>query len=484
MEEVPEELEERKFALTDFQKKFLYTIGFVLITRVFFLIPAPGIDLHPLWETAGEAGRQLSFSTLHRFSVIALSIMPYLSAYMVVEILSLVISPLKSLRKDGYFGRTRLKRIALFTTFPFALLAGFGTAVGWENMRGAAGEVIALSPGWPFRILIALTLTAGTFITVWIAELITTKGIGHGVSILLLAEFAENILLEFLQGTPLLYELGALGYLLILAAIVVGLIALILLMEKGCRRISVKYCDGVEAFVPLKFTSAGITPVYWASLLISLPISILGLIDFERLQEMHSILRPGGAIYYMVYAIVIIFFYYLFTALFYSPKKIETILRNSKVSIVSPLRELEESFFNRRFKAMIAIAASYLLCLVFIAPYILSRFFRLYLGGIGLITAVTIMLDLMEEVRLRKKGINLVKVAELHDVPMAGLLKSLFEQKGLPCFLRGYYHRALLYFFGPYIEISILVPEDKAADARELVTTYFDSNLLTPNARA
>ncbi|MGZ3597794.1 MAG: putative signal transducing protein, partial [Syntrophales bacterium] len=129
------------------------------------------------------------------------------------------------------------------------------------------------------------------------------------------------------------------------------------------------------------------------------------------------------------------------------------------------------------------IAAIYL-CLVIYVPKILSRVFYSSLDGIGLIIAVAIILDLMEELRLRKKGVNLVKIAELHDVPMAGLLKSLLEQKGLPCFLRGYYHRALLYFFGPYIEISVLVPEDKMADAIELVTRYIDSNLLIANVRA
>ncbi|MGZ3494167.1 MAG: preprotein translocase subunit SecY, partial [Thermodesulfobacteriota bacterium] len=420
---MPEEPEARKFALSDFQKRFLYTIGLVLITRVLFLIPAPGIDLHPLWETTGEIGRGVSFLTLHRFSIIALSIMPYLSAYIIVEILSLFIPSLKSWRKDGYFGRTRLKRIALFTTFPFALLAGFGTAVGWENIRGAAGEMIALSPGWPFQIVIALTLTAGTFITVWIAELITMKGIGHGVSILLLAEFGENILSDSLRITPLFYERGAVGYFLILAAIVVALIALILLMEKSHKRISVEYHDGVEAFVPLKFTSAGIMPAYWGSLLIGLPISIFGFIDFERVQKTYYFLT----IYFIVYAIVTIFFYYLFTALFYSPKKMAIFLKNKSAVIVSHSGENQETFIDRKLELMIPIAAIYL-CLVIYVPKILSRVFYSSLDGIGLIIAVAIILDLMEELRLRKKGVNLVKIAELHDVPMAGLLKSLLEQ--------------------------------------------------------
>ena len=117
----------------------------------------------------------------------------------------------------------------------------------------------------------------------------------------------------------------------------------------------------------------------------------------------------------------------------------------------------KDSNIDKKLELIVPIAALYL-CLLVYAPYLLSRIFYSSLGGTGLIIAVAIILDLMEEVRLRKKGVNLVKISELHDVPMAGLLKSLLEQKGLPCFLRGYYHRALLYFFGPYIEISVLVP--------------------------
>ncbi|MGZ3595547.1 MAG: putative signal transducing protein, partial [Syntrophales bacterium] len=237
--------------------------------------------------------------------------------------------------------------------------------------------------------------------------------------------------------------------------------------------------DGVEAFVPLKFTSAGIMPAYWGSLLIGLPISIFGFIDFERVQKTYYFLT----IYFIVYAIVTIFFYYLFTALFYSPKKMAIFLKNKSAVIVSHSGENQETFIDRKLELMIPIAAIYL-CLVIYVPKILSRVFYSSLDGIGLIIAVAIILDLMEELRLRKKGVNLVKIAELHDVPMAGLLKSLLEQKGLPCFLRGYYHRALLYFFGPYIEISVLVPEDKMADAIELVTRYIDSNLLIANVRA
>ena len=466
----------------DLYKRILYTIGFVVLWRVLLLIPVPGINFQALGSFFNDGTalvRLFGYAhVLERFSVCALGIMPYLSAYMFVEILSLFIQPLKSWRKEGYSGRTKLKKIALFATILLALLAGFGNVISFENTRGVAGETVALASGW-FRIMTVITLTAGTFIMIWIADLITKKGIGHGISVLILAGFGQDIFLEFPRIISAYHQRGPLGYFLMTAAMVIALMALILLMEKGCRRISVKYDDGIEAYIPLKLTSAGITPVYWGSMLIGLPVTIFGFINNSAFHKLYVSLLPGHIWYYIVFAITIIFLYYLFTSFFYNPKKLATSLKNRQATIVSPPGKNEESYIDRSLEFMIPIAALYLCVVVLVPNAILGLFFFFHIDSIGLITAVVILLDLTEEVRLRSKGNHFVKVAELHDVPMVGLLKSLFEQKGLPCYLRGYYHRALLYFFGPYIEISVLVPEDRMIDAKEVIENYLDSNILT-----
>lgn len=482
VKEVTEEQAIRRFTLNNLQKRLLFTIGLIILIRVLIFIPVPGINFQALWGITHEPGRGLNFLTLYRYSALALGIMPYLSAYMIVEILSLFIPPLKSWRKEGYTGRTRLKKIALFATLLLVPLAGFGTAVGFENMRGASGELIVSAPGWSFRILTIITLTTGTFIMVWVADLITRKGLGHGVSVLLLAGFGENIFSEFLRITPLFYERNALGYFLMFVAIVIALTTLIFLMEKGHRRISVKYDDGVKAYVPLKLTSAGTTPAEWTSVLIMTPLTIYGLVDHPTSQKLMFALLPGKIWYFIIYSIGTIFLYYLFTSFFYNPKRMVTFLKSRSALIVSPKGENKESYIDKKLERMVPIAALYL-CLVVYTPHITLRLFNFHLGGFALITAVAILLDLMEEVRLRRKGMNFVKVAELHDVAMAGLLKSILGQKEIPCFLRGYYHRALLYFFGPYIEISVLVPEDKVVEARDVIKTYMDSNILTVNLR-
>src|SRR4030042_5193583 len=406
--------------------------------------------------------------------------MPYLSAYMIVEILSLFIHPLKSWRKEGYAGRIKLKKIALRITFLFTLLAGFGNASGFENIRGVTGETIVLAPGWSFRIISASTLTAGTFLTILIAELITKKGIGHGLSVLIFIGYGKRISSNIPQLKLVSYAYSPLAYFLFFAIMVISLIVLIVLMEKSYRKIPVRFSDGVEAYIPLKLTSAGIIPASGGEWLIGLPITILGftaMLGYQVSQKLSEALLRGSIWHYMAYAIIIIFFYYLLVSFFYNPKDMVTLLKNKNASILSPLGKNEESYIDRSLESMIPIVALYLCVVLFVPNAIFNLFLNFHLDSIGLIVAVAIIFDLMEEIRLRK-GKNLVKVAELHDVPMAGLVKSLFEQKRLPCYLRGYYHRALLYFFGPYIEISVLVPEDRMTDAKEVIKNYLDTNML------
>ena len=473
-----------KFAFTDLQKRVLYTIGFVLLWRVLVVIPIPGIDFQVFRGLSGND--HLKFSEfffgdghgLERVSIIALGMIPYFYTYMIVEILSVFIQPLKSWRTEGIQGRIKIREVALFATFLLALLHGYGLAQGLEGMLGPVGEKIVRNPGLTFRLISALTFTAGTFLTVWIAELITRKGIGHGISILILTGFAPNFLANIAKTESWPHKDSLLEHYLFRAMVVIASIALIVLMEKSHRRIAVRFDDGTEAHIPLKFTSAGIMPAEWASTLIMLPTTALLLVNNKASSDLAGILWPtsiGGAIIYFAVTIIL---YYLFTSFFYDPKKLAFFLKNKQASIVSSLGKDEESYMDRSLECMIPLAAIYL-CVVVFVPNAILAFSINRMGGIDLIAAVAILLDLTAEVRIRRKGEKLVKVAELHDVAMAGLLKSILEQKGLSCCLRGYYHRALLYFFGPYIEISVLVPENRITEAKETIEKYLDGNILT-----
>jgi len=394
------------------------------------------------------------------------------------------IQPLKSWRAEGYQGRMRIKRVALFATFLFALFHGYAVAHGLENTVGAVGEKIIRNPGLSFRLISALSFTTGTFITIWIAELIARKGIGHGISVLLIAGYGPRILrtlAHFILVSRHASSRSPLEYFLLFTLILTAILFLIVLMEKSKREIPVRFNDDITAYLPLKLTSAGIMPVEWTSTLIMLPTTVL--LTIENVAHPHwevsGSLMPPGIWYYVIYVLITIFLYYLFTSFFYDSKKIITFLKSRGASIVSPPRKKKESYIDRSLEAMIPVAVVYL-CFLVLMPRVVMRIpgFVFYLGGVNLIITVAIVLDLIEEMGFRRKGDHLVKVAELHDVPMAGLVKSLFERKGLPCYLRGYYHRALLYFFGPYIEISVLVTEDRSADAKKVIENYLGASLM------
>jgi preprotein translocase subunit SecY len=378
--------------------------------------------------------------------------------------------------------------VAFFAAFLLALVQGYGIGDSLEHMVGVAGEKVVINPGFVFFLVLILTLTAGTFLTVWIAELITKNGIGHGISILIFVGYGPEIFsnLPQLRLVPRANSPTPLAYFLLLAIIVVASTALIILMERSYRKIPVRFSDNVEAYVPLKFTSAGLIPAFSGVWLIAFPITVLEFMrrmGYEFSRKLIEALTSPGIWYYMVHAVTIFLLYYLFVSFFYDPRKIVNFLKNKQASIGHLPVENREEYIDKSLEFMVPIAALYLCVVVFAPNAILGPFFFFHIDSIKLITAVAVLLDLLEEMRARTKGSKLVKVAELHDVPMAGLLKSLFEQKGVPCYLRGYYHRALLYFFGPYIEISVLVPEDRMSEAKEVIETYLDANMLAVQTR-
>jgi preprotein translocase subunit SecY len=470
-----ESIDSQEHPQNDFFKRVLYTIAIIIIWKIIALVPAPGINTEAFQDLLSRH-RTVPATASTSISVFALGLVPYITAYVIIEILSLFLSPLKSWRKKGYPGRKRLKTVALVATIFLAFFQGYNLALGLEGM--SQGELVR-TPGLGFRLMMALTLTAGTFMTVFIAELITKRGIGHGISVILLTGIGAK---WFLNVNRISQHYASFGIFLILAIITIAFITLIVLFERSQRKLPVIYNDGLEAYLPLKLTTAGIVPAGWAINLLVLLATVFGFIAFPWAQDIARQLLPGGLVHSIALFITIFFFYYLFTALFYNPGKIFTLLKDRNAELVFTKDNKQESIY-RSLKIMACIGALYL-CGIVLLPDIILSVFGFYVGGIGFIIAVAVVLDLVEEVSKRKKGKSLIKIAEVHDIPVAGLLKSVLEQRGMTCHLRGYYHRALLYFFGPYLEISVLVPEGKVTVAEELIKQYIDPKVIVRYHRA
>lgn len=277
---------------------------------------------------------------------------------------------------------------------------------------------------------------------------------------------------------------------LLIGLVGIGLITFIVLMEKSHRRILVEFGNGEKAYIPLKLTTAGIVPASWAASIVMLPATIAGFIANPTAQQIAGALRPGRPVYFIAIVITIFFLYYLFTALFYKPEKMAETLRTKGASFVLPEGKGKREYIDRILEKM-AFAGFLYLSIMVLFNEIANYFFNTFIvtkgytvtitvtiivlggGGLVLIKMVAIALDILKEGKIRRKA-SLVRVAEFHDIPKAGLCKSLLEGQGISCHLRGYYYRALLYFFGPYIEVSVLVPQDKADEAKELINRYIE----------
>lgn len=477
-----------KNSSNDLYKRIAWTIGFVILYRAALFVPAPGINQEALAEFLNAPGTIIvgSTSNLEMFSILALGLMPYLYAYFIVEVFALFVPVLKKWRnQDGEQGRARLKKAALCLTFLIALWQGYSIIRGFEFMaEQAGGALIVENISMTSRLSIMVILMAGTFLMVGIAEVITKKGIGHGISILVLCSGLSSFFL-FKLPVKRMSELnltnsagmvvesfqGSTNRLVLFVIVSVLIVVFAVIAEKACKKIPITFNDNTQAYLPVKLTSAGTVPYMYASIILIFQATLAAFFPF--LEGLDFMLAPGGWLYQVVFVFVLIIIYFFFTSFFYNPSKISVFLDKRKACLTGLTGKDGEKQIGTVIDWM-ALFGSLYLCVLIMFPRIVRGGW--FVGSIALITTVVILLDLIGEFSFRRKSNRLVKVAEFGRIPIAGLAKSVLESKGVPCHLRGYYHRAVLYFFGPHIEVSMLVPEDRAGEAREVLEKYVGSD--------
>ncbi|MCK4846681.1 MAG: DUF2007 domain-containing protein [Deltaproteobacteria bacterium] len=457
----------------DLYRRILITIGLIILWRLFVFIPAPGIDSGVVKEFFPSNG------DFKGISILALGIMPYVSAYVLVELFSLFLPPLKSWRKEGSFGRRKLLKTALVVTVFLSIVHGY--IQSYMVIRGfnmvADGEAVNLPSTWS-HLQTALPLTVAVFFTLWIAHMITKKGVGHGISVIFFGGYAVSFLPRLYKGmmeatqSVLRFEQFTFedaGRVVLILLVLFVFIAIIVVFERSVKKIPVEFDDGTKAHIPIKLTTAGTVPIGFGREALLLPILLLAGVIPSWVQQ--QIFFSDSTFYYPINLIALVFLYYFFTFLFYSPERMIELLKSKNSSIVVPEGEDPSDLIKRSLKAM-ALAGLLYLSLFLLLSRMGMNSLTGGLVGVGLILTVVIAMDISGEVLFRSKSGRLSKVAEFHNIPIAGLAKSLLEERAIPCHLKGYYHRALLYFFGPYIEVSLLVPEDKSEEAKELMKRY------------
>ncbi len=287
--------------IPELKRRILQTILLLAVYRVGAHIPTPGINADALAAFFKQAQGTLlglfdmfSGGAMRQLSVFALGIMPYISASIILQLLTVVIPHLERLSKEGEAGRKKITQYTRYGTVVLSIIQGFGIAFGLESMTGPGGEAVVLHAGWPFRIVTVITLTAGTAFIMWLGEQITERGIGNGISLIIFAGIVAGIPTALVNSIQLVRsDTISLFTMLVLVVVMVVVVAAIIFMERGQRRIVVQYAKrvvgrrvygGQNTHIPLKINTSGVIPPIFASALIMFPATVANFIPGEFMQ--------------------------------------------------------------------------------------------------------------------------------------------------------------------------------------------------------
>lgn len=404
--------------IPELRKRILITFVLLAVYRIGVHIPTPGIDAKALASFfARTKGTLLGFvdmfsgGALEHMSVFALGIMPYISASIILQLLTVVIPYLEKLSKEGESGRRKIIQYTRYGTIILSIIQGFGISIGLEKMSGPGGEAVVLTPGLSFRFMTILTLTSGTAFIMWLGEQITERGIGNGISLIIFAGIVARIPTA-VANTIRLFRTGELGIVLILFILVLMfvVIAFIIFVERGQRRIPVQYAKrvigrkiygGQTTHLPLKINTSGVIPPIFASSLLMFPLTIANFLPGTWLEKhpiIHSIitsLGPGKWLYEFAYVIFIIFFCYFYTAVTFNPMDVADNMRKYGGYIPGIRPGKKTSEYIDRVLTRITFGGALYVSAVCVLPSILIHQLNIpfYFGGTALLIVIGVALD-------------------------------------------------------------------------------------------
>ncbi|RKZ35750.1 MAG: preprotein translocase subunit SecY [Gammaproteobacteria bacterium] len=424
--------------LTELKQRLLFVLGAIIVFRIGTFIPVPGIDpvaLASLFEqqrgTILDMFNMFSGGALERFSVFAIGIMPYISAAIIMQLMTAVSPTLEQLKKEGESGRRKITQYTRYGTLGLATFQATGVAIALESQQ------VVIEPGIAFRVTAILTLVTGAMFLMWLGEQVTERGIGNGISIIIFAGIVAG-LPSAMGGTLELARTGQLHILtvLLLFSIVLLVTAFVVFVERGQRRLTVNYAKrqignklyaGQSSHLPLKLNMAGVIPPIFASSIILFPATLGGWFGSAEgmtwLKDLSQTLSPGQPLYVMFYAIAIIFFCFFYTALIFNPKEIADNLKKSGAFIpgVRPGRQTAQ-YIDTVMSRLTLASAIYMTAVCLLPEFLILRWnVPFYFGGTSLLIIVVVTMDFMSQVQ-----------AHLMSHQYEGLMKkaNLRAQKG------------------------------------------------------
>ncbi len=406
------------FKLPELRKRVFFTLAMLAIYRLGVFIAVPGVDRSVMAQIVKQgAGGFLGYfnmfsgGALSNLSVFALGIMPYISASIIMQLMTAVIPSLEQLSKEGASGRNKINQYSRYGTVFLALIQGYFMAT-WLSSQNTPGQQLVLDESGGFVAMTILTLTAGTCFLMWLGEQITEKGIGNGISLLIFAGIIADLpvalyqLYQKQQDDP---ESFGPMFLALLLMMVVAVIAFVVIMERGQRRIKVQYAKrvvgrqmfgGSANYLPLRINSAGVIPPIFASSILMFPSQIAGMTGNAALERISSALRYDGWLYITVYVGMVIFFTFFYTALQFNPVDVADNLKKQNASIpgIRPGKRTAEhiDFILTR----LTFAGAWYISAVCVLPTFLQTKFNIpfYYGGTSLLIVVGVALDTAQQI--------------------------------------------------------------------------------------
>ena len=401
----------------DLRRRLVFLLLALVVYRIGAHIPVPGINPDQLRQLfQGQQGgilnlfNMFSGGALSRFTVFALGIMPYISASIIMQLMTYVVPTFEQMKKEGEAGRRKITQYTRYGTLALALFQSFGIAVALEAQQG-----LVMSPGWGFRVTAVVSLTAGTMFLMWLGEQITERGLGNGISILIFAGIAAG-LPNAVGGLLELVRTGAMSIIvaLFIVVLVVAVTYFVVFVERGQRKILVNYArrqvgnkvyGGQSSHLPLKLNMAGVIPPIFASSIILLPATVVGWFSagdsMRWLKDMASALTPGQPIYVLLYATAIIFFCFFYTALVFNSRETADNLKKSG-AFIPGIRPGEQTakYIDKILMRLTLAGAIYITAVCLLPEFLILRYnVPFYFGGTSLLILVVVTMDFMAQVQ-------------------------------------------------------------------------------------
>jgi preprotein translocase subunit SecY len=403
------------FRIAELRKRLLFTLGMLAVYRLGIFVTTPGVDRQVMQKVVSQGGgfygllNFFSGGAFEQLSIFALGIMPYVSASIILQLLTVVLPKLEALQKEGEMGRRKITQYTRYLTVVLSGIQGFGIARLLES-QSADGVPVVGQPGWGFRLLTVITLAAGTAFIMWMGEQITERGVGNGISLVIFAGIVARIP-EAVYNT--VQQAGKPGSnlsllaLVILAAVMVVVVGVIVYVERGQRRIPIQYAKrmvgrklygGQSTHLPLKVNTSGVIPPIFASSLLMFPATLAGIVP--GFQEISNALQGQGWIYNTLYVVLIVFFAYFYTAVTFNPVDVADNLKKYGGYIPGIRPGKKTADYIDFVLSRITFGGAMYLAAVCVLPTIISNEFGVpfYFGGTSLLIVVGVALDTVQQI--------------------------------------------------------------------------------------